>query len=296
MRMVKFQINLFTCFLFVLLTVQNAQAKRIAYYFYYDNNNKHQYEDNNVKVFMEYSGIYVYNKTDQIIYIDKANSFAVLNDTYNVMFDNTVTTSGTSSNSGLTVNLGAINSLLSGYTINGGRGSYNQTTTYEKRIYSLPPKTQVEIYTWKSPFELMALKGNIIDNGNKSFPLTPRSRYVEPGTGKKIKLTKGFIRTFDLQTSPLRQKALITYALSEDMKGAKEVSTDENYLKAMVADSYKGWSGYRTEKIPYCAPFVSDKENYTHWSRYKEGSKLEDWEELGVWVVGLPLAFLGLYW
>lgn len=82
--------------------------------------------------------------------------------------------------------------------------------------------------------------------------------------------SEGFVRTFDLQTSPLRQKALITYALSEDMKGRLVRLSDR--------------------KNPYCAPFVSDKENYTHWSRYKEGAKLEDWEKVGVWVVGLPSA------
>lgn len=139
----------------------------------------------------------------------------------------------------------------------------------------------------------MALKGSIKDNGSVDFSLTPRSRYIEPGTGKKIKLTKGFTRTFDVKTSPLRYRALITYALSEDMKDAKEVSTDENYLKAMVADSYKGWTDYRVENLPYCQPFMTDTENYVCWSRYKEGARLEDMEKVGVYVVGLPLALVG---
>ncbi|MCH5178072.1 MAG: hypothetical protein J1F13_00190 [Prevotellaceae bacterium] len=182
----------------------NVHARRIAYYFYMDNNDKHIYEDENVKVCMVSDIIYVYNKTSQIIYIDKANSFAVLNGKHYTMFSNSVTTSGISGNSGIGVNLGMISPYLNGISVSGGRGIYNQTATYEKRIYSLPPKTWVGIWTWNDPFSLMASDGHIIDNGNKFLPLTPRSRYVE--RGKKIKLTKGFVRTFEYNNSPLRYK------------------------------------------------------------------------------------------
>lgn len=283
------KVNLYVVLLLGLLLSPSVQAKRIGYYFYFDPADKHQYEDENVRVYMETSRIYVFNKTDKIIYVDKGNSYATLNGTHYRMFTNQVTTSGTSSNSGIGVNLGAISPYLRGITVGGGSGTHNQTTTYEERILAIPPHSRCQVYEWNHPFALMAWKGNIKNNGNVAFSLTPRSRYIEPGTRKKIKLTKGFTRTFDLETSPLRYSALITYALTEDMKDAKEVSTDENYLKAMVADSYKGWTDYRVEKLPYCQPFMMDKENYTCWLRYKEGARLEDWEA----TIGIPLAFVG---
>ncbi|MCH5178073.1 MAG: hypothetical protein J1F13_00195 [Prevotellaceae bacterium] len=76
------------------------------------------------------------------------------------------------------------------------------------------------------------------------------------------------------------------------MKETKEVATDENYLKAMVADSYKGWKDYRAEKIPYCRPFMEDTENYSNWSRYKEGRRLEDVEFFGVLIAPIVLELL----
>ena len=283
------KVNLYVVLLLGLLLSPSVQAKRIGYYFYFDPADKHQYEDENVRVYMEKNCIYVSNKTDRIIYVDKANSFSVLNGSFEKMYKGQVSTSGTSANSGVAVNLGIINKNLSGITVGGGNGSYNQTATYEERIVPVPPHATTRFVDWNHPFALMALKGSIKDNGSVAYSFTPRSRYIEPGTGKKIKLTKGFIRTFNLENSPLRYKALVTYSLTEDMKDAKEVSTDENYLKAMVADSYKGYKDYRVENLPYCQPFMTDTENYTCWLRYKEGARLEDWEA----TIGIPLAFVG---
>lgn len=287
------KVNLYVVLLLGLLLSPSVQAKRIGYYFYFDPADKHQYEDENVRVYIDDSRIYVSNKTDKTIYVDKGNSYATLNGTHSRMFTNQVTTSGTSSNRGIGVNLGAISPYLRGITVGGGSGTHNQTTTYEERILAIPPHSRWQVYAWSHPFALMAWKGNIKDNGSVGASFTPRSRYIEPGTGKKIKLTKGFTRTFDLETSPLRYKALIMYALSEDMKDAKEVSTDENYLKAMVADSYKGWTDYRVENLPYCQPFMTDTENYTCWSRYKEGARLEDLEKICLYTIGIPVAFVG---
>ena len=272
------KVNLYVVLLLGLLLSPSVQAKRIGYYFYFDPADKHQYEDENVRVYMENNGLYVYNKTDKIIFIDKGNCYAIQNGSYVRMWSNSSSTSGTSTNRGVAVDLGIINKNLSGITVGGGNGSYNQTTIYMERIQALPPKSLLKMHTWGSPFYLMEEKGYIKDNGNVFCSLTPRSRYIEPGTGNMIKLTKGFIRTFNLENSPLRYKALITYSLTEDMQDAKEVSTDENYLKAMVADSYKGYKDYRVENLPYCQPFMMDTENYTCWSRYKEGHRIEDIE------------------
>lgn len=285
-------LSFFVALLSFSLFVPNAQARRICYYFYFDNTIKHQYEDENVRVYLKTNKIYVDNKTDQIIYVDKANSFSIFNDTHYTMFNNTVTTSGTSGSSGISVNLGRVSPYLSGITVGGSSGTYNQTTTYETRIVPVPPHTTLALAEWSGTFRLMTNTGHIQNNGEKAFPLTPRSRYIE--RGKKIKLKKGFVRTFDLSTSPIRQRALVTYALSEDMKNAREVQTTDNYLKVMVADSYKGWSDYRAENVPYCQPYMADTENYVCWERYKEGQKLEDWEKVGVWVLGIPVAFYGV--
>ena len=287
-------LSFFVALLSFSFFVPNAYARRICYYFYFDNTNMHQYEDENVRVYMVTSGIYISNKTDKIIYVDKERSFSILNGSYEKMFKNSVHTDGTSSGSGVGVNMGIIHPNLSNITISSSSGAYNQTTTYETRIVPVPPRATTQLVEWLSPFKLMASKGFIKDNGNVLFSFTPRSRYIEQG--KKIKLKKGFIRTYEPNTSPLRYRTLITYSLTEGMEEIKEVETSDNYLKAMVADSYKGWKDYRAENLPYCQPFMADPENYVCWLRYKEGAKLEDWEKVGVWVVGLPVAVVASMW
>ena len=282
--------------LFVFAFIGSVHAKRIGYYFYFDNPNRHTYEDTNVKVYIQNCGIYVYNKTDKVIYVDKANCFAILNGVSEIIFKNSVETSGSNSNFGVSTYLGSISPYLNGITISGGSGTYNQVSTYEKRIIPITPNSYSCIWQWKHPFGLMAYLGKIIDNGSKSYPLKPRSRYIESITGKEIKLTKGFVRTYDLSSSPIRLKTIVKYSLKEDMSNEKEISTTENYLKALVADSYKGWNDYRVENVPFCRPFMEDTKNYQCWSRYIEGQRLEDCEKIGVWVVGLPVAVFGGMW
>ena len=278
--------RLFSLF-FVLTIISSVHAKRIGYYFYFDNSDKHTYEDANVKVYIQNSEIFVSNKTDNILYVDKQNSFAVVNDLYYNMFNNQITTIGSTYTYGVSTNLSAINSNLSGITIGGSSGVYNQTTTVEKRIIAIPPKVTTRVWWFANPFQIMVNIGRIRAYHINPAGLWDRSRYVEPSTGKYIKLTKGFARTFDLKTSPIRLKVLIKYSLTEDMKASKEVSTSENYLKAFVADSYKGWQNYTAENLPYCRSFMADTDNYRCWFRYKEGKRIGDWAGWGLGIGGI---------
>ena len=263
--------------LFVLAIIGSVQAKRIGYYFYFDTPDKHTYEDTNLKVYIQNSEIFVSNKTDKIIYVDKENSFAFINDLSYNMFNNQATTSGTTYSYGASTNLGAINSNLSGISIGSGSGIYNQTTTVEKRIISIPPNSTTRVWWFANPFQIMVNIGRIRAYDINPAGLWDRSRYVDPSTEKFIKLTKGFVRTFDMNSSPIRLKVLIKYSLTEDMKASKEVSTSENYLKAFVADSYKGWKNYTAENLPYCRSFMDDTDNYQCWFRYKEGKSIGPW-------------------
>lgn len=284
--------------LYVLVIVGSVHAKRIGYYFYFDSPDNHTYEDNNIKVYINNCDILVSNKTDKIIYVDKENSFAVCNDKHFNMFNNQITTAGTTYTYGVSTNLGSINSNLSGITIGGNSGTYNQTATVEKRIISIPPKVTARIWWFANPFQLMVNQGRIRDFNVNPAGFWDRSRYVEPSTGKYIKLTKGFVRTFDLNTSPIRLKVLIKYSLTEDMKSSKEVSTSENYLKAVVADSYKGLQNYTSDNLPYCRSFMADTDNYQCWFRYKEGKRIGSWTSysltLGGIIAGCGIIYLGI--
>ena len=98
--------------------------------------------------------ICVYNKTENIIYVDVANSFRIFPNGEAESFYNGITVSNTSDkNSGVGLNLGAVSNALgiggiigtlsSGISVGGGKASSTSISENEELIISIPPHAKV---------------------------------------------------------------------------------------------------------------------------------------------------------
>lgn len=262
--------KLILAFVAMMVTI-GCYASRVGVFCYFEPIENHIYEDENVKVVITNEGIdrlkfVIYNKTDNVIYVDKENSFAYINDTPTTLFQNSSYTTGTGSESGASVNLGGIanalgiggpaGSILGGVNVGGGTSNMNSTTTYEKRILSVAPKSLAVLYDFGSCQYTLEEIGYLDTKRDETgfYTIGERGFYIDPYTKRKTKFKKGMSMTFDASNSPARYKGVVKYSLSEDFKESNLVTTD-NYMCALVIDSYKGVAKYGLTPLPYCAPY-----------------------------------------
>lgn len=105
----------------------------------------------------------LYNKTNQIIYIDLANCYFIECDNARPLYVPSSTSTGKSSTTGGSVNLGAIagaagiggaiGTLAGGVNVGGANTNSNTTTVYSQRVVSIPPMAsislnEIELYTF----------------------------------------------------------------------------------------------------------------------------------------------------
>lgn len=252
-----------------MMATMGCYASRVGVYCYFEPIENHIYEDENVKVVIANEGVdklkfVFYNKTDKVIYVDKENSFAYINDTPTNLFQNSSYTTGNGTEKGASVNLGGIanalgingpiGSILGGVNVGGGVSNMNSTTTYEKRILSVAPKSLAVLYDFGSCQSV--LEEIKFLNTQRDYVETwgVRGYFINPYTKGKTKFKKGMSMTFDASNSPARYKGVVKYSLSEDFKESNLVTTD-NYICALVIDSYKGVAKYGMTSLPYCAPY-----------------------------------------
>lgn len=260
-----------TCVAIMIATL-GCFASRVGVYCYFDAIENHLYEDENVKLVVATDGVdcvklVIYNKTDNVIYVDKENSFAYTNDEPTNLFKNASYTSGSGSERGASVNLGGIagalgiagpiGSVLGGINVGGSSSNTNSTTTYEKRVLSVAPKSMAVLYDYGTCRDLLE-RIQFLDtrryNESGIYMCGERGRFIDPYTKQKTKFKKGMSMTFDANSSPARFKGVVKYSLSEDFNENKMITTD-NYVCALVIDSYKGVKNYGTKPLPHCAPY-----------------------------------------
>ena len=205
--------------------------------------------------------VIITNKTDKVLYIDKANSFLYKNGTTTSYFTNAVYTTGKAKDNGVSVNLGgAANSLgigglaggiLSGTTVGGGTTTTNTTTIFEQRIIGVAPLSGLALTTiYISP----NLSSNYLRTGSYGFGgklgefVDPVSRFVE-------KFRVGNSRTYTESSSPLSVKASIKYSLDENFtEDMSATVTASNFIENIVIDNYKGLKNAGIT-LPYCNPY-----------------------------------------
>lgn len=267
-------------------------ANRTGIYFYFDNIDKHAYEDENVIVVMTPAmngvTVLVYNKTDKILFVDKGTSFFSINGRNENMFRSMVNTSGTMRST--FVNLGnmayaaglrgPLGMAMSGITIGGS--SFSSVSVIEKRVIPVPPHGTEPVY----------ITGEIGIGAAKNVT-SPKGIFQSHHRYMGKKMGKGMVREFTEDNSVLKYKATVRYGFTEDCSSPKEVSLD-NHLKALVVDSPKGERHYETANLPYCQRFREDAENYSLWNSFVEGERINDMQFLVGFTGGLAL-FLGVF-
>ena len=266
-----------------IMATIGCYATRMGVYCYHDAIENHIYEDENVKIVIAASDaahmkLAIYNKTDQVIYVDKENSFAYINDRPTNLFQNRSYTTGTGSESGASVNLGGIadalgiggpvGSILGGVNVGGGTSNMNSTTTYEKRILSVAPQSLAELYDYTDCESFLEYGSGYIDSdpGNLGIFWGVRGCFVDPITKQKTKFQKGMVREYNEKNSPMRYKGVVKYATTEDFSNSV-LATTENHICAIVIDSYKGVKKYETTALPYCTPY-----RHLQCCRFKAGT------------------------
>jgi len=252
----------------------NATAKKTGMYLFFDLPQNHIYEDSIIKLVIAFEGnakLVLYNKTDNVIYVDKENTFAYINNVPENLFKNSVQTVSHSNNTGASVNLGSVagalgisgplGTLANGINVGGGSGNTSGTMTYEKRILSVAPKSTAFLYEWNPVEDLFKTNycmstGSIGENGYFNYP-------------HKEKFKKGMVRNFPPTGSPLHYNAIVRYSITENFSAYTQAQTD-NYLAHIVIDSYKGVKKgpqYRTISNAYCnnLPYVATVVGMGDW-------------------------------
>lgn len=292
-----------------------TSAHRTGIYFYFDNIDKHVYEDENVRVFLCPTDdgkicVLVNNKTNKVLYIDNGSSFFYTNGRAASMYRARATTSGTMESSGTAVNLGGIASAfgargpvataLSAIVVSHSSGNYNGTIVSEKRIIPVAPMSTEPVYVedysvcytlcklgraeynYKVDGEsekIMEVKGY----GNRHLRLVEK--------GNKIKMKKGMERQYNAQNSIMSCKALLHYSFTENMNDEKEVMVD-NYLKALVIDKRDGVKNYESATLEFCDKYRQAPEEYTLFESRPDGWNTNPMTMVGI--IAGPLALVGI--
>lgn len=249
-------------FVFVLcLIVFTASAKRVGVYCFWADNGQHLYEDESVKIVLTMDNnspvLAILNKTDDVVYVDRGNTFVYTNGQPQTLFKNSSTTQSDTDMGGASLNLGGVASalgiggvaggILGGTTVGGGNASTQGTTIYETRVLAVAPKSVTILFKWVDAWNYF--NPNVYEY--KGYP--KRDRFVNPQTGEKVKVEIGMTRHYDENMPLLHLKGNVKYSMSENMEAAKS-ATVTNHITDVVIDSRKGVTNINYP-LPYCEPY-----------------------------------------
>ena len=203
--------------------------------------------------------IEIKNKTDNMIYIDKGNSFKIINDIA-TPFHDTKQVSVTSGNvSGASLGLGsiagaigmdgAVGQIAGGLSVGGSSSSSVSTTYSQQRILTIPPHSSAYISEHKW------------DNykGNKWQQISEVEDFQVTYKGNPVK--NGQYIEFNNNTSPCKYKYLITYSTEPDFKSFSYLNADL-YIRYIVGAlaRVRGMFAY-----PCCSDSYGGTSQLYHW-------------------------------
>ncbi|MCD8296443.1 MAG: hypothetical protein LUC88_02615 [Prevotella sp.] len=232
-----------------ILFNMNVSAASFGVFGFFSTDPSFKYSDENVDVLIYDMHLCIYNKTDKVIYLDRALSFAYENGAAICLFSNSAYTEGQTTSSGASVNLGGVanalgihgaaGSILSGTNVGGGTSNQSSTTYYEQRIVTIAPQSLYSAYTWTTEIQNVLMNKGFI-NG---------SSYIDPITKSKTKLKKGESWHYDESTSPLEFKGVINYSMDEDFSNPIQATVSK-----FVSDLVIG-SSSEIDNSPECVPY-----------------------------------------
>ncbi len=236
----------------ILISI-NASA-RVGVYCFFSTSPSSEYSDDNVDVFIGVTQLCIYNKTDKVIYFDRASSFAYKNGLPTCIYNNTSYTEGKTKGHGGSVNLGGIanvigihgaaGTILNGVNVGGGISNEYSTTYYEQKIVAIAPHSVCYAYKWEFDPEW-----DLYIRGLTTITAFSKASYIDPITKIKTKFKKGQNWHYDESSTPLKLEGVINYSLNQDLSDPIQ-ATVRNYISDLVIGSYKG-----IDKSPQCIPY-----------------------------------------
>lgn len=219
--------------------------------------------------------ISIYNKTEDVLYVDLSQCFISRNNNSQVLWDNTSIINTAGSSSGNSVNLGSITnaldikgpigSLASGVNINNGSMNSQSTITQAEKIVTVAPLSNHIINVPILPTHL-ALPNFVIrktTGWNKNR--------IDGITLVNTDLYAGQILTYTLETSPIRVSFFVKYSDSPEFTKAYKQRLNV-YAKELIGTKKTAcWDGEKAKKelekygkeginvYMHCMPFYVDK-------------------------------------
>lgn len=262
--------KLIFCLLLVVITI-SASAKRVGVYCFFSDTKTNLYEDDCVKLTASCQNntmrIQMFNKTRQVIFVDKANSFVYINGTPVSLFTNAVHTTGTTSTKGNSVNLGSIASAmgiggalgvgLSGVNVGGSNSMQNTTTIFEQRVVAIAPQALEELYVVECELR-DKLNTGVVNPGKEASAIMLKGGkdgyFINPQNRMQEKFRIGASRHYEQSESPLEIKSAVTYSTNEQFTDS-QLAIISHYIGDIVIDNKKGIR--KDIYLPYCAPYFA---------------------------------------
>lgn len=166
----------------------------------------------------------IYNKTNDVIYIDLAQCFISRNGRSQALWDNTQVIHTSGKNSGVSMNLGSIanalgvggsvGTLASGINVGGGTNSSTATISQAERIIAVAPLSQYTITESlvNADFALPNFKIRKTTGWNKNR--------IDGATLVLTDLYAGQIVSYTKETTPINISFFVKYSSDSDLKNA----------------------------------------------------------------------------
>lgn len=239
---------LFTIFLFGVSLI--TYGKHVGVYCFFANDKSQLYEDYNVKAIVALDDgvlqLAIYNKTNSVIYVDRASSFGYTNGKADMMFKNSAYSTNNTSGGGVSVNAGSIANALgiggvagtiaNGVNFGSGTSFQNGTTVYEQRVIAIAPQSLTVLYEWKYPHRYF--KSNIVDVGKSGSTddfERGKNGYFVSSYGTRDKFKVGASRHFNKQFTPLEVRGVIKYSTEESFSSFETISVSD-YISDIIID------------------------------------------------------------
>ena len=265
----------------VLLVNYSASARRLGMFCYFADDGSQVFENDSVKLHMDGTCLLFENKKNGILYVDMGNSFAYIGDSPENLYQARAKTKGKVSSSGVSYNLGAIGraigvggtsaQILNGINVGSSSGSYEGTTTFEKRYVPVAPNSHITVYKWDQHLNIYMEGNGLIHTDNPTFWKTSRQPRFIDQEGRETKAYKGLKRFYSKERNPLELKAIVSYSENENDSNLKTVRVS-NYICEIEIGSYKGcveaynkyrdleketWLKHRPQPNRYCLNYVT---------------------------------------
>ena len=244
-----------------LLSITNfTMATRVGVYCYMKGPSLNANGDSNIQASIRLTPqgealLEVKNLTDHIIYIDRRNSFSVVNGQSVQMF---LPSANTESH---TVGRGVIYDDNSDIKWVDGESHTYSFTIYDQPILAIAPHGVSVIYAWRKLPHL--LRPDMIEIGKNGgwFCYHCRGRFAD----SQSRFKKGETRLYSEDDTPLTLSALISYAVNEPHGSALRVNCTD-FVSRITIDSEAGLSKDGQLRSPYtghCFAFRSGKSTGT---------------------------------